>query len=268
MKRRGWRWLACLLPLCLLLGCATPVERLEARASELGYRPVAVRGGKFRLRGFFKEGTPAGGEILHVYLEGDGTPWRTRHSVASEPTSRQPLMLELMAQDDAPALYLGRPCYLGAAAEAGCTPELWTERRFAPEVVESLADGLREFLRGRTYRRLVLIGHSGGGALAVLLAARVAETERVVTLAGNLEIADWTALHAYSPLGGSLNPAETPPAVPEFHFFGAGDENIPPTTFAPLARKRPGAQVEVIDGMEHQAGWETVWPRLLERITP
>jgi len=178
------------------------------------------------------------------------------------------VMLELMALDTAPALYLGRPCYLGAAADAGCAPQLWTERRFAPEVVESLAEGLREFLRDRPYRRLVLIGHSGGGALAVLLAARVAQTERVVTLAGNLDIAAWTALHHYSPLEGSLNPADASPAVAEFHFFGANDANIPPAVFAPLAGKRPGAQLEVIEGVEHQLGWESVWPRLLERIGP
>lgn len=269
MKRRGWGWLwlAGLLPLCFLVGCTTPAERLEARAADLGYRPLAVRGGKFRLHGFFKQGT-RGGEVLHVYLEGDGTPWWTRHSVASEPTSRQPLMLELMAFDAGPALYLGRPCYLGAAEDAGCDPKLWTERRFAPEIVESLADGLREFLRQRPFPRLLLIGHSGGGALAVLLAARVAQTERVVTLAGNLDIAAWTALHHYFPLEGSLNPADAPPAVAEFHFFGANDENIPPAVFAPLAGKRPGAQVEVFDGVEHQAGWESVWPRLLERIGP
>lgn len=269
MKRRGrgWLGLAGLLPLCLLAACATPVERLAARAADLGYRPLAVQGGPFRLQGFFKQGTP-GGEILHVYLEGDGTPWRTRHTVASEPTSRRPVMLELMALDAAPALYLGRPCYLGAAADAGCAPQLWTERRFAPEVVESLAEGLREFLRDRPYRRLVLIGHSGGGALAVLLAARVAQTERVVTLAGNLDIAAWTALHHYSPLEGSLNPADASPAVAEFHFFGANDANIPPAVFAPLAGKRPGAQLEVIEGVEHQLGWESVWPRLLERIGP
>jgi hypothetical protein len=265
-RREGWCWLAGLLSLCLVAGCATPVERLEARAAELGYRPLAVQGGKFRLRGFFKEGTRAGGEVLHVYLEGDGAPWRTRHSVASEPTSRNPLMLELVAQDKAPVLYLGRPCYLGAAADAGCAPELWTERRFAPEVVESLAEGLHEFVQNSSYRRLILIGHSGGGALAVLLAKRVAGTERVVTLAGNLDTAAWTSLHDYSPLSGSLNPADEPPAVPEFHFFGVEDENIPPATFAPLARKRPGAQVDVLDGVEHQAGWGTVWPRVLERV--
>lgn len=268
MKRGGRSRLrpAALLPLALLLACATPVERLEMRAAELGYRPLWVQGGPFRLRGFFKPARRAGGDILHVYLEGDGSPWRTRHSVASEPTSRKPLMLELMALDSAPALYLGRPCYLGAAEDAGCDPRLWTERRFGPEVVDSLAQGLTGYLRGSPYRRVALIGHSGGGALAVLLAGRVPRVERVVTLAGNLDIAAWTSLHEYSPLTGSLNPAGVLPAVPEQHFFGAEDDNIPPAVFAPLAGRRSGARVAVLDGVKHQAGWDAVWPALLEGV--
>ena len=42
---------------------------------------------------------PAG--ALHVYIEGDGTPYVARHDFAADPTPRNPLMLRLMTLDPA-----------------------------------------------------------------------------------------------------------------------------------------------------------------------
>jgi pimeloyl-ACP methyl ester carboxylesterase len=57
---------------------------------------------------------------------------------------------------------------------------------------------------------VLLIGHSGG-ALAILLAARVPQVVAVVTIAGNLDTDVWTKLHGYLRLQGSLNPIAAPP---------------------------------------------------------
>ena len=62
---------------------------------------------------------------------------------------------------------------------------------------------LRSFLSVHPYPHVVLIGYSGGGTLAWLMASRIPETTRVVTIAANLDIDEWTRIHGDSPLSGS-----------------------------------------------------------------
>ena len=255
-----------LMGLALLQACASPAERLRGRADGLGLSHQILSANGFALEAFHKTGAKDKA-ALHVYLEGDGLAWASLNQVAADPTPRNPLMLKLMAQDGAPSLYVGRPCYNGHAEDPGCSPLLWTHRRFAPEVVESMAEALRVFLRGKAHSGLVFLGHSGGGALALLLASRFPETLAVVTVAGNADINAWADHHGYSRLQGSLNPADFPAgAFPEFHYLGGKDQNIPPTLFLPILKKRPNARVETFAGFDHVCCWESVWPEILSRL--
>jgi hypothetical protein len=260
--------LAGLGAVCLeLAGCASPAQRVFDAAAASGFEPLTLKGGGFQLAAFYKPGRFAGVGALHVYLEGDGTPWETRWQVAEDPTPRNPVMLKLMAMDPAPALYLGRPCYYGHAQDAGCSPELWTGRRYGPEVVDSLEAGLRGFLRRQPSARLDLLGHSGGGALAVLLAPRFPEAAAVVTLAGNLDVAAWTAYHHYSPLAGSLNPAQiNSGGCAEYHYLGARDAIIPPGVFAPIAENRSPRRTVIFPEFDHSCCWGSIWGTILRQL--
>ncbi|HYE34284.1 alpha/beta hydrolase [Methylocaldum sp.] len=247
-------------------GCASPTQRINEEAADFGFEHLDLKGNGFRLNAFFKPAKTASTKRLHVYLEGDGTPWVSRWTVSDDPTPRDPVMLRLMALDESPALYLGRPCYYGYSADSGCSPVLWTHRRYGPEVIDGLADALQSFLRNRAFSELVLFGHSGGGALAVLLAPRFPQTSAVVTLAGNLDIDAWTAYHGYSPLAGSLNPAETKTnGIAEYHYFGETDRSIPPSVFEPVAKRRPHARVFVLPDFDHRCCWQEVWKDVLRR---
>lgn len=247
-----------------MTACTTPAQRIHNQAVEYGFRPFELWGNDFRLTAFFKEGRRGRDKHLHVYLEGDGSPWRHRYTVAEDPTPLRPVMLKLMALDTDPALYLGRPCYHGHAKDRGCSPELWTGRRYGPEIVDSMAAGLTGFLAHTAYSHLALFGHSGGGTLALLLAPRFSATDAVVTLAGNLDPAAWTAGHHYSPLQGSLNPAGMRnQGWAEYHYFGSADLIVPPSIFEPIARRRTGARVSVLAGFDHGCCWERIWPAIL-----
>lgn len=236
------------------------------RAEALGLSPVSLVGNGFALEAFAKAGSIGKG-ILHVYLEGDGLAWVSPNRVATDPTPRNPLMLKLMAQDGHSSLYLGRPCYNGHAQDPACSPLLWTHRRFAPEVVDAMAQALRGYMGGHAFTGLVFLGHSGGGALALLLAPRFSESQAVLTVAANADINAWADFHGYSRLQGSLNPADFPAgAFAEFHFLGGKDQVIPPALVLPILEKRPNARVDTIAEFDHVCCWESVWPEILSRL--
>src|SRR6185436_12059458 len=117
-----------------------------------------------------------------------------------DPTPRHPLMLQLMTLDSAPSVYVGRPCYFGLANDPPCTPRDWTLDRFSPRIVDSMASVIEQLRAGRGTDAIELYGHSGGAALAVLLAARLGGVQRIVTIAGNLDVEAWTTYHGYTPL--------------------------------------------------------------------
>ncbi len=207
--------------------------------------------------------------VWHVYIEGDGIPWVRRHVVATDPTTPEPLMLQLMAQDPHPAIYLGRPCYHGMASDSACNPWLWTYGRYSEQVVESMSAALASLVSENAIASLVLIGHSGGGTLAMLLAERMPQVRWVVTLAGNLDIDAWTARHGYTKLVHSLNPARRPPLphhIYQLHYVGEDDENVPPEMLEAAVSQQRNAKVFVLDGLRHEHGWGDYWVEILHTI--
>jgi pimeloyl-ACP methyl ester carboxylesterase len=252
-----WGAVVCAL-LSVLASCGgNPAWRT---AEEAGFAVETVAGDRFIHRVFVK---PGPGAVLHVYLEGDGRPWRTRNRIALDPTPDNPIVLELMALDAGPAVYLGRPCYY-RVEDPRCSPLWWTDRRYAPEVVASL-DRLLDRYAGE-YRGVVLVGHSGGGALAMLLAQRRTDILAVVTLAGNLDTAAWAARHGYTPLHGSLDPARQPPldpAIRQLHLAGADDDVIPVGMLESALAGQPGAELRIIAHADHSCCWRQVWPDML-----
>lgn len=250
-----------------VLSCATPTERADRLAAASGFERRVVTGQPFRHLVFIKRGTgPVHG--FRVYIEGDGTPWITRSRVATDPTPRRPLMLELMRLDPGPAVYLGRPCHFGLTTR--CRPEHWTGQRYSETVVRSMAAAL-DSIRGQLGWRgqATLLGHSGGGTLAVLMAPHVANIKAVATLAANLDIDRWTRLHGYTPLEGSLNPAAADPlpaGVRQLHVVGGRDRNVPPRITHAGAERQPNAEILHFPQQGHHCCWEEVWRSILDRL--
>jgi pimeloyl-ACP methyl ester carboxylesterase len=232
-----------------------------------GFAERVVEGAPFHHR-IFSKGHPGGG-VLHVYIEGDGRGWLTRHTVSRDPTPLKPLMLELMALDPQPSAYLGRPCYFGLASSAGCDARLWTSHRYSAEVVGSLERVIEVLLAEGDYSAVVLFGHSGGGTLATLLASRLPQTRALVTIGANLDVGAWADLHGYTPLTGSLDPArerEFPTGIFQVHWAGSRDTEIPPSLLLALRPYLGDDGVRIRDGFDHDCCWNEIWPRQLTEI--
>jgi hypothetical protein len=248
----------------LLAACSSAPKELSLYALSLGMGREIVAGTVFQHVLFIRAGRPP--RTLHVYLDGDGTPWQA-WGPATDPTPRNPLVLRLMALDTAPSVYLGRPCYLGLADTPPCSSVLWTAERYSEAVVSSMEAALWRFMVGTKFDRLVWVGYSGGGTLAVLLAPRFEATTDLITIGANLDIDAWTDLHGYSRLAGSLNPSRRPPLpawIRQHHYVGGKDRVVPERVVA-RGSIDPGTVI-VIPSYDHTCCWEAIWPTLLADV--
>ena len=261
-------WLALLFSI-ICPACLAPAARVDEEAASHGFERQTVWGTSFLHRVYLDNIKTHSGN-LHVYIEGDGLPWQLPDLVSSDPTPRTPLMLRLMAKDSEPAIYLGRPCYFGFAQTQPCNSWWWTDGRFAPEVVDSMAAALARLMSIHKDAAVVLIGHSGGGALAMLLATRPIKVTAAVTLAGNLDTEAWTQHHHFSALLGSLNPALMPALdqrITQLHFQGGRDQNIPPALVTRFAARQPNAHFKVYPALDHRCCWEEKWAEILQILS-
>lgn len=269
-----------LLLACLLLqACVTPAGKLDQLAESQGFERTQLVADGFKLlvysnpqataRKLARQRASGSSGILHVYLEGDGSPWRHRTIIMPDPTPRRPLMLNLMNLDTRASVYLGRPCYNGTASDKGCDNSLWTSARYSRTVVDSMASGLRVLAHRYDASELWLMGHSGGGALAMLLARENPLVTRVVTIAGNLDTEAWTSHHGYTPLYGSINPAGLPAmrdTVRQWHFLGGRDAVIPPPLVRRFIMEQPQASGFVVKQFSHGCCWQLLWPTVLDAL--
>jgi len=134
-----WRYL-----LALLSACAPAAKRVDGQAARLGLSREQVRGAGFTLRLYANH--IRGGDLLHAYIGGDGRPWRRIDQISTDPDTPHALLLDLLALDSRPALFLGRPCYHGLAQTPACSAWFWTMGRYSERVVEALRQALRKRL--------------------------------------------------------------------------------------------------------------------------
>ncbi|WP_285907438.1 hypothetical protein [Pseudodesulfovibrio pelocollis] len=204
-------------------------------------------------------------DTVHIYIEGDGVAYASRHRPSLDPTPRTPTGLLLAREDNALAVaYLGRPCQY-VTGEA-CLPVHWTTGRFSEAVLEAQKRLVDEAKGLAGAKRVVFFGYSGGGAVAALLAARRTDVDLLVTICGNLDHAAWTRLHGVTPLAESLNPisvADRLSNIRQVHYVGSADTVVPPSVVQSFVDQlRPDAPVSVVivEGLGHGGeDWAKTW---------
>jgi len=258
-----------LLCIAAVLGmsCSTPAyQKVDRQAQLLGFERSTEEGNNFR-HVVYAPSRESAGNSVHVYIDGDGVNFQWERFVRADPTPGRALMLELMGLDRGNTLFVGRPCYFGLELDDSCNADYWTYARYSEKVVSSMVDVIAR--RTSQYSEVVLFGHSGGGAIALLIAEQLPKVKAVVTVAGNIDTEAWTQHHGYTPLYGSLNPAKRAPlpaTIRQLHLVGAQDTNIPPSLTTPWIDDQPAASLRVIPNNTHLCCWNKDWAAVLRWV--
>ena len=266
--------------LAALLGaCAGPATLLEdgrsralRLADQAGFETARIPAGAFTLYSAYKGRRGAGGRLV-VYVEGDGQAWTNRFTLSPDPTPLDPMGLQLAIRDERPlVVYLARPCQYAARQDpALCHPRYWASRRFAPEVVAATSAAVDHYNAVLGADEVELVGYSGGGAIAALVAAARDDVVALTTIVAPLDHAAWTAHHDIAAMPGSLNPADAAAAlaeVPQIHLVGGDDDIVPALVARSYLSRLPGsspARLVVVDGFGHTCCWQRDWKLLRTR---
>lgn len=249
-----------LLLLCLLSqsACARPAPSLAWTDK--------IEGEGFT-HALFATREPVAGRVVRVYLEGDGAPFDASGRVVSlDPRARSSLVMDL-ASVDATGVVVARPCY--HRQDARCHPWFWTDGRYSEEVVASMAQVMQTLVNRYQLAELTIVGYSGGGVLAVLLADRLPAVTAVITIAANLDVEAWQQANDFSVMDGSLNPATVDvmrPELAQLHLFGRDDDQIRPENYSRYFAKHPRSRQLHVDGFNHACCWRDIWPDVLAQL--
>lgn len=256
----------------LLAGCVNgdSRERAALLAKKSGLNSQNLQTSRFELRVWQR--ISGSKKPVRVYIEGDGFAWVSRSRPSDDPTPRQPTGLMLAAADtSANVVYLARPCqFIGPPLPANCGATWWTDNRFSPQVVQTMNEALSQALRPWPDLHIELIGYSGGGAIAALIAARRDDVRSLRTVAGNLDVAYVNTAHNVSAMPNALSAIDVAPRLanlPQIHFTGSADTTVPPATARRFQQAAGGrcVRIEQVQGMTHGSDWAAVWPSLLQQ---
>ena len=253
-----------------LTGCSgLPGRETKAQeiAEQAGFTNQTVSSGLFSLTAFHRL-RDNNHDLLVVYIEGDGFAFQRKGRLSADPTPQSTVALELAAKDPHPSvIYIARPCqYLASDALKQCDPKYWSTHRYSEDVIAAIDSAIDHVASG--YKSIALVGYSGGGAVATLIAARRQDVAWLVTIAANLDHKTWTDLHQVTPLSGSLNAAEYAASIqslPQLHLTGEADRIVPfEVTEAFLNRmtNRTVVSVATLPEFDHECCWTRDWPEL------
>jgi pimeloyl-ACP methyl ester carboxylesterase len=273
--RKAFIWAPVVTSL-LISACSTipavseRIDTTKQLAAQAGFRQLALSNAQFDLVVFSKPSRQVN-PVLVIYIEGDGRAWKTASLPSDNPTPTNPIALRLAIQDPRPAVaYLARPCQFVALPSRGCSEKLWTSARFSPAVIETMNEAIEKLKQQYGASQLVLIGYSGGGAVATLVAAKRTDIKTIITVAGNLDTDAWVRLYGLEPLSESINPAsvaQSIPNIPQIHYVGAKDDVIPRAISQSFLQKMGSpnqAKVIELPNYGHVCCWTERWRELLK----
>jgi pimeloyl-ACP methyl ester carboxylesterase len=275
MMRKAFIWAPVVASL-LISACATipavseRIDTAKQLAAQAELQQSVLSNAQFDIVAFSTPSKQAN-KVLVIYIEGDGRAWKTASLPSDNPTPTNPVALRLAIQDPRPAVaYLARPCQFTTLPSRGCSEKLWTNARFSTAVIENMNEAVEKLKRQYGASELMLIGYSGGGAIATLIAAKRTDIKSIITVAGNLDTDTWVKLYRLEPLSESVNPASVARSIrniPQIHYVGGKDDVIPRAISQSFLQKMGGpnkAKVIELPNYGHVCCWTERWSELLK----
>lgn len=264
--------LSSIILLCLLFilpSCtstlSTKIEQADQFALTAGFQKKLIKGGDFVITTYQRISDSSRPYVF--YIEGDGSITSGR-MISDNPTPSKIMLLELAAIDNRPNIvYVARPCqFTPMELNPQCMQDYWIDKRFAEEVVESINSVISTISKNQP---ISLVGFSGGGGIAVLVAARNGHVKDIITIAGNLDIKNFSKYHEVYALKDSLNPIDYAAeirSIPQLHISG-GEDKIVPAHIADIYIQVSASDCvksKVFPDITHNKGWNDVWKDVLE----
>ncbi len=198
----------------LLSACTIPVSQ-HASVIQTSYFPIYTNAESLIIS-----------DPLTIVIEGDGNAWTSRYRHSKNPTPKNAVGLDIAYQ--LKGIYVARPCQYLQTPE--CHPLYWTSGRFHEKVIASVNEAVNTIKEQYNAKRLKLVGYSGGGVVAGLVAARRDDVVEWVTVASPIDMEAWIAHHHVSPLKSSLSLTDVQEIlqqIPQTHYVGAQDTIVP-----------------------------------------
>ena len=234
----------------------------SCQAPTQNFKKVLVKGGDFLITTYQKVENRS--EPYVFYIEGDGLTYTPEgNKIYTNPTPVRQTLLSLAAMDKrSNVIYVARPCqYTPMELNPKCNSSYWTDKRLSDDSVVAINDVINKVNNNQKFS---LIGYSGGGGIAVLVAARNPMVKDIITIAGNLDHRAFTDYHKVTPMAGSLNPinyAKSIKHIPQWHISGGKDHIVPPFIEEKYVAESASLCVKqkTFPNIDHRSGWDKVW---------
>jgi hypothetical protein len=189
---------------------------------------------------------------LRIYIEGDGFAYIDKSTPSVDPTPNSHFLLNLALADKSKnILYIARPCQF--VMNKNCEEKYWTSDRFSKEIIDAVQVVINNFLK----QNYEFIGYSGGAGIINHLNHK--RTKKIVTIAGNLDLEEFTRIHKISKLVEEKIDYEKLSKIPQLHFVGMKDKVVPLEVFLAYEKKLPKknfVELRMIEGADHEEGWD------------
>ncbi len=263
-----------LIIFCLLTitGCATSsLVETRAKAVKAGFHHQQIQTEYFALSTFIKIKDVAANRIV-IYIEGDGRAWKRKNKLSDDPTPINPVSLKLAISDANPnVVYLARPCqYLDKEQLKECSTKYWSSHRYAEEVVAAMSEAITKIKAQAKVANIELVGYSGGGVIAMLIASVRNDVSKITTIAANIDHESWSEWHGVSKLNGSLTPLNyltELESINQQHYWGDKDKIVPyqsQLSFIARYKKNKLFKYKIIPDFNHDCCWAEHWKGILQ----